>query len=260
MPERLSRNLATGIAGDRSGFTFLSAVFMVMVIGIMSAFTGKTWSMIKKREREKELIFRGMQIKEAIENWYNPKFSPVSVNGMPVRWKGNPNQLMNLEDLLKNPYLSNAGFDVRYLPQHYNTKLDEKNPFCAPDCAKIRLLEDPITGKEWLYLREGVLNAGQTSIATGTQGGKIVGVYSRSEEQPYRIDFRDMALENMGESVPVTPAGTTGATVTPPVLTNPDGSPAPAGGVKITKYSDIKFKADAKNDHAKIYRGYREGW
>ena len=52
-----------------NGFTFLMAIFMVMLIGIVLGLTGQSWKSIMKREREKELLFRGSQIKEAMENW-----------------------------------------------------------------------------------------------------------------------------------------------------------------------------------------------
>jgi type II secretory pathway pseudopilin PulG len=270
--------------GNRNGFTFLTAIFMVMIISIMSAFTGKTWSMIKKREREKELIFRGSQIKEAIENWNNQNFSPYKPSaGTPVKWAGKPQQLMNLEDLLDNKHISNAGGKIRYLPQHYDTKLDDKNPRCAPDCAKIKLLEDPITGKEWNIIRQGVLNSVGVGMKTGSQGGPIIGVASTSEDEPFRIDFKDTALENLGKpcNSAMQPQKIQGLDPSTQNMTNPDRSPVATGGSTgtITKYSEMQFCAEnsqmntqqgqqntaqqtgAKiNDHSKIYRAYHEGW
>lgn len=61
---------------NEKGFTFIVAIFMVTIMGILSVSTGKSWMLVMKREREKELLFRGSQIKEAIENWYNPKYIP----------------------------------------------------------------------------------------------------------------------------------------------------------------------------------------
>ena len=70
---------------NRNGFTFLAVIFMVMIIGIMLGLTGQSWKTAMKREREKELLFRGSQIKEAIENWYktNPPYSVNGVNHQP---------------------------------------------------------------------------------------------------------------------------------------------------------------------------------
>jgi len=86
---------------NQNGFTFLMAIFMVMIIGIMLGLTGQSWKMIMKREREKELIFRGSQIKEAIENWYNPNYS---VDG--VKRTGQPHALMDLKDCCRIPIRS----------------------------------------------------------------------------------------------------------------------------------------------------------
>ncbi|OGU21721.1 MAG: hypothetical protein A2X85_12055 [Geobacteraceae bacterium GWF2_54_21] len=224
---------------NRNGFTFLMAIFMVMIIGILSAQTGKSWTMIMKREREKELIFRGSQIKEAIENWYNPKYTVLG-----VKWQGLPRPLMELKDLLKNPYTLEA---LHYLPHSYGTKLEGENSKCAPDCAEYRVTQDPITGKEWTVIRGTVAADG---TVTPNPGGGIIGVASKSDETPLKTDFKDTALENM--------------VVTGDKFKDPDpmktATEPKDGGAKTTRYSDWKFVADPKNDHTKIYRAYHESW
>lgn len=249
-------------AMNRNGFTFLMTVFMVTIVGILSAFTGKSWTMIMKRDREKELIFRGSQIKEAIENWYDPKYK---ANGL--KWQGVPRPLMNLEDLLENPYVPG----LKYLPQSYAAGLDEKNQKCAPDCAKKKILQDPMTGKEWTIIR-GTLptgGAGTATVSNSTQGAGIIGVASKSDETPIKTDFKDTALENMGSTRDVVATGDVGAAggaVSPvrPVSTGggTTGMTTSATGLdgKMTKYSQWKFIADPKNDHTKLYRAYHEGW
>lgn len=238
---------------NRNGFTFLMAIFMVMIIGIMSAYTGKTWTMVMKREREKELIFRGSQIKEAIENWYNPNYT---VNG--VKWVGPPKPLMDLRHLLENPNVPG----LKYLPQSYDAKLDSKNPKCDPDCAEYKIDQDPVTGKKWEIIR-GNLGAGQpVAASSGVQNGPIIGVASTSEETPLKTDFKNTALENMGSVGTGTNMAAAG---TVPAVTTGMGSsgtvtPAPGLGGKMTKYSEWKFIYDKNNDHKKIYRAYHEGW
>ena len=209
-----------------------------------------------KREREKELLFRGSQIKEAIENWYNLKYT---VPGVPPR--AAPHPLMDLKDLLLDPYTLTP---LRYLPQNYAAEMDDKNPKCAPNCAKLKVYQDPMTGKEWTIIRGAAGNAatGQVpTISTSTQGGAIIGVASKSDETPLKTDFKDTALENMGVAgVGTTPGvpGTVG-TVSPFIGA---GTPAatPGLGGKMSKYSEWKFIADPANDHTKIYRAYHEGW
>lgn len=202
-----------------------------------------------KREREKELLFRGSQIKEAIENWYNPKYT---FPGVPPRTRVHP--LMDLKDLLLDPYSLSP---IRYLPHHYSTELDVNSPKCDPDCARLKIYQDPMTGKEWTIIRGNVLNG----VVSPNQAGGIVGVASKSEDQPFKSDFKDTALENMVSSgfgattnvadiIPKT--GATGAPLRP-------SSPLGSGG-KTGVYSEWKFIADPKNDHTKIYRAYHEGW
>lgn len=252
---------------NRNGFTFLTAIFMVMIIGIMLGLTGQSWKTIMKREREKELLFRGSQIKEAIENWYNPKYS---VNG--VKRLGQPQALMDLKDLLLDPHTLTP---LRYLPHTYATELDGKNSKCAPDCAKLKIYQDPMTGKEWTLIRGNVLNGQITVTGPGIQGAGIIGVASKSDETPLKTDFKDTALENMGTVGVVVPAAIGGAAPT---------DAAPTIGGKMTKYSEWKFVADPQaaagpafaapgspavpptpgtvptgNDHSKLYRAYHEG-
>lgn len=235
---------------NRDGFTFLTAIFMVMLIGIMLGLTGTSWKMIMKREREKELLFRGSQIKEAIENWYDPKYS---VNG--VKRQGQPHALMDLKDLLQDPY---ALTPVRYLPHSYAAEVNDKNSRCAPDCAKSKLFQDPMTGKEWTIIRGNLGADGIAAAATNAQGAGIIGVASKSDDEPIRTNFKDTALEKMASGNASVAPGTI-QTASPFVGAGESAQPATTGG-KITKYSEWKFVADKTNDHGKIYKAYHEGW
>jgi len=253
---------------NRNGFTFLMAIFMVMIIGIMLGMTGQSWKTIMKREREKELLFRGSQIKEAIENWNNPKYT---VPGVAPRAAVRP--LMDLKDLLQDTYTLTP---LRYLPHSYAAELDVNNPKCAPDCAKLKVYQDPMTGKEWTIIRGTIGNPGTPgnpvvsqgpTISTSTQGAGIIGVASKSDEEPLKTDFKDTALENMGVAGVGNLPGTVGTVGTvPPVKAVTDlkgpSAASPGLGGKMTKYSEWKFIAElpAVNDHSKIYRAYHEGW
>jgi len=96
------------------GFTYLAALFMIMIMGIMLGAIGQSWSALMKREREEELFFRGSQIRDALKDWYTPK---------PGRHVATAPK--ELRDLLKDPRSLTT---VRYLRQLYI---------------------DPVTGKEW---------------------------------------------------------------------------------------------------------------
>ena len=57
------------ILKNRKGITFMLAMATVVILGILLGVTGQSWRIIMKREKEKELLFRGNQIKEAIESY-----------------------------------------------------------------------------------------------------------------------------------------------------------------------------------------------
>lgn len=104
----------TGRLSNQSGITFISAIFAVVLIGVMLAMTGQSWHHVMRNEREKELLFRGDQYFQAISSWYRVRHHGVTA--MPLK---------DVKDLLKDPrYLAN----VRHLRALYT---------------------DPVTGKEF---------------------------------------------------------------------------------------------------------------
>jgi type II secretory pathway pseudopilin PulG len=110
-----------------AGFTYLAALVLVIVLGIMLGVAAQSWTMLMKREREAELLFRGRQIVEAIARWNNPTAAPGVKP--PVR------PLNDLKDLLTDP---NSLAKVHYL---------RRDPTKA--------YNDPITGKEWDTIKVG---------------------------------------------------------------------------------------------------------
>lgn len=121
---------------SEKGFTLLAALFLLMIMGIMLGMIGETWSMIMRRDREEELLFRGKQIKDAIRR-YN------EVSGQPVT------SLADLRSLYEG--------DPRFLERRRYLR---------------RNYLDPITGKEWNFIK---------NPARG-----IVGVVSSSDLKPLK--------------------------------------------------------------------------
>jgi len=113
------------------GFTYLLALMIIMVMGIMLGLVGESWKTIMQREREEELIFRGTQIMEAIERW-NKGTKHVKT---PLR---------ELKDLVQDPRTLTT---TRYLR---------------------RLYTDPMTGKDWNVIIDP--NLGITGVASTSQG------------------------------------------------------------------------------------------
>jgi len=74
------------------GFTLISVLFMMVVFGIVMMGAGKYWQTTVKRENEKELLFRGDQIQQAIKSYY-----------LSSRDEKNPSYPQNFQALLKDP-------------------------------------------------------------------------------------------------------------------------------------------------------------
>lgn len=94
------------------GFTYLTVLFLVAILGGGLALAGEVWETSAKREKEAELLFVGNEYRKAIARYY--------LSGPQRQYP------KNLSDLVKDPRQPGT---VRYLR---------------------RLYPDPITGKpEW---------------------------------------------------------------------------------------------------------------
>jgi type II secretory pathway pseudopilin PulG len=103
---------------DQRGVTYLMVMLAIVLIGISLTAAGKQWSLIVKRDKEAELLFRGTRIQYAIET-YAADYS--------VRKTARPNQYpLTLEELTRLP--------KRYLPKVY---------------------KDPITGQDFQLIKIG---------------------------------------------------------------------------------------------------------
>ncbi|MEO8007876.1 MAG: type II secretion system protein [Betaproteobacteria bacterium] len=54
----------------RNGFTYVGVLILIALMGIALAGIGMVWSTQKKRENERELLFRGEQYRRAIGQYY----------------------------------------------------------------------------------------------------------------------------------------------------------------------------------------------
>jgi len=97
------------------GFTYIAALIMVVIMGIMLGAAGQSMRVIMQREKEKELIFRGLQYRDAVERWCKKGAMP----------------LLELDWLLKDP--KDPGGKVKDLRKLY---------------------KDPVTGGDWKILKD----------------------------------------------------------------------------------------------------------
>jgi type II secretory pathway pseudopilin PulG len=58
------------VSAREAGFTYLTALFAVAILGGGLALAGEVWETSTKREREAELLFVGGQYREAIERYF----------------------------------------------------------------------------------------------------------------------------------------------------------------------------------------------
>lgn len=131
---------------SEGGFTYIAALFMVVIMGIMLGVTGQSMQVVMKREREKELIFRGLQYRDAIERW-------TKKGAMP---------LLDLNHLLKDP---RSATGEKYLRQLY---------------------KDPVTGGEWKVLKDpqlGIYGVASTSDEEPIKQGNFPDVIKKFEEK-----------------------------------------------------------------------------
>lgn len=55
---------------SQRGVTLFTVLLAVVLIGLTLGLAGQTWSKVKQREREDELLFRGDQYRQAIQSYY----------------------------------------------------------------------------------------------------------------------------------------------------------------------------------------------
>jgi len=122
---------------NKNGFTYLMALILIMIMGIMLGAVGQSWQTIMKREKEAELLFRGSQIKEAITAWNTPSKTVGQIQQVVT-------PLTDLKHLLEDPRTVDK---KRYLRRMYT---------------------DPLTDKEWVIIRDPMTKA-ITGVASSSQ-------------------------------------------------------------------------------------------
>jgi type II secretory pathway pseudopilin PulG len=115
---------------EQAGFTYLFAMFCVVVLGITVTVAMQQWKVEIQREREAELLFRGDEIRRGIELYYLT--ARAGFNAYPRK----------LEELVKDP---NSSATRRYLR---------------------RIYKDPITNGDFELVKEGDYLKGVRSTST----------------------------------------------------------------------------------------------
>lgn len=134
------------------GFTYLMLLWWVAISGVMLMALAQRWDTETRRQKEMDLVFRGAQIKAAIEAYAKV---PVAkgANHLPVQ----------LEDLLQD---DRSGQRVRHLRQ---------------------LWIDPITGGDWVLSKHGTGIIGVYSSSTRTPMRAPEGI-TRYDEWRFEVE------------------------------------------------------------------------
>lgn len=157
-------------AGREAGFTYFTLVFLVFVLGLASAGAGTLWQASREREKERELLAVGSEIRAAIGRY---------VAATP---RGAPRHPRALEDLVRDP--RHPGI-VRHLRRVY---------------------DDPVTGRpEWGIVRApdgGIAGVHSLSGARPRKQAGFRAAEARFEGAARYADwqfvFRDRVAEAIG--------------------------------------------------------------
>jgi type II secretory pathway pseudopilin PulG len=142
-----------------AGFTYIAALVMVVIVGIMVTQSAELWSTKMQREREVELIFRGTQIRNAMRRWYG--FTPPAALGtLPAAAAG------------AAPAAAPAAAPPRGNLPELKALVVDPNMASKVHFLRASNLVDPMTGKEWGLVKDA------------TQ--KIIGVASTSDAAPLK--------------------------------------------------------------------------
>jgi type II secretory pathway pseudopilin PulG len=138
---------------NQQGFTFLTVVFAVVLIGISLGVAGQQWKIIVQREREEELLYRGDLIKHAIEAYYRNALTPApgTVTGTVPGVGQYPNCGTEGNDCFKDLLGDPTSHKKRYLR---------------------KALNDPMTNDDWLMIK--------------TANNRLIGVHSKSTKEPFK--------------------------------------------------------------------------
>ena len=154
---------------SRAGFTYIAALVMVVVIGIMAAKGAELWSTRMKRERETELIFRGCQVRDALRRWYKIKIPPSGIVTQPAT------DATAAAAATATATAVAAGGTVQL--QGVSPTDLQALVSGSVSAAKVHYLRpssliDPITGKDWALVKDA--------------SQRIIGVASTSEAEPLK--------------------------------------------------------------------------
>jgi type II secretory pathway pseudopilin PulG len=195
IPHRVSRIARSGRAGARQGgFTYIGILIAVALVGLSLAVTGEVWQTTVQREKERELLFVGDEIRRAIAQYYES--TPGTGKQFPK----------SLDDLLRdNRYPTTR----RYLRKVY---------------------PDPMTGRrEWGLVKgpgDGIMGVYSLSTKTPLKRANFPAQYAAFESAESYAAWLFAYSDSRGPQV-----GSPEATAAAPGVPQPPAAPIPASAV-----------------------------
>lgn len=156
-------------ARDCRGFSYLLLLFAVALIGVGLAGAGVVWQTEAQRDKERELIFAGTQIAQAVAGYYNR--SPGEAKQLP----------RSFDDLLEDERFP---FKVRHLRRRY------RDPFGVDGAWEVLREGDRIIGVASTSEREA-LGLPPDSVELGGPSGARPPVPASGGAQPPVTRYRD---------------------------------------------------------------------
>jgi type II secretory pathway pseudopilin PulG len=160
---------------SQQGFTYLAALVIVILMGIMLSMVGETWSRIMQRDREEELMFRGKQIKNAIERYNKSgQMPPGGLKGLDILYNGDDRFVSRVRYLRKEYKDPITGKDFEVIR---NTKTGIVGVFSPSDQEplqkknfpeELKTFEDKTKYSEWKF--EYKAQPGQTGVVAPGAG------------------------------------------------------------------------------------------
>lgn len=144
---------------NQNGFTYVLALTIIMIMGIMLGMVGQSWKTIKQRELEEEMIFRGDQVAEVVYQKLLYESANLNQNTNLFLWTINSVNGTILDELVK-------GVDS-------TIKSKPNRKYRLRPSATI----DPLTNKQWRIV---------TPVGDNT---RFAGVRSESTLEPLRKNF-----------------------------------------------------------------------
>jgi type II secretory pathway pseudopilin PulG len=176
---------------NQRGFSYVTLMCVVVLMGVTLTMVSQQWSVVAKRDREAELLFRGTRIKNAIETYaadYDVN-KATRANQYPV----------SLEQLTQKP--------KRYLQKVY---------------------KDPMTGQDFEVIKVGSEVRGVRSRSKDAPMNKVQFKDAQTYSQiAFQADAPQAPVSPGIGSNPINPLNPLGAAVPPPSAVPPPVIPVP---------------------------------